>query len=221
MKTLFPPTKVCKTCFEDIDDCSISELINPDLSLCINCFEKLNPKFHTFKIGKINCTAIYDYDEDIKGLIYQFKGCYDYELKDIFLERYKKELEFYYHDYLIIPIPSSREDDLRRGFNHVEESFKVLNLKIDRRIYKKIKMKQSDRNAKDRGNIGDFLDLSDTSSLKHKKILLVDDIFTTGSTMRACIELIKQLHPKKIEVLVLCKTRDINDIRKSNYNKLY
>jgi xanthine phosphoribosyltransferase len=38
------------------------------------------------------------------------------------------------------------------------------------------------------------------------KILIVDDVFTTGSTLNAAIDLIKQGQPKNIKVLVLSKT---------------
>ena len=40
---------------------------------------------------------------------------------------------------------------------------------------------------------------------KSYEILLVDDVFTTGSTMRACISLLQEKHPKRIHVLVLSK----------------
>ena len=33
--------------------------------------------------------------------------------------------------------------------------------------------------------------------------LIVDDVFTTGSTMRAMIKLIKEHHPKKIQFLTM------------------
>ena len=64
--------------------------------------------------------AIYDYNETIKKLIYQFKGCYDYELKDVFLFRYVTYLKWKFNDYILVPAPSSKVDDEKRGFNHAE-----------------------------------------------------------------------------------------------------
>ena len=43
-----------------------------------------------------------------------------------------------------------------------------------------------------------------------KKVLIVDDVFTTGSTVNAMIDLIKPKNPKKIKILVMSKTRDID-----------
>lgn len=213
-----PPTRICKICFKEIEEKSLNSAVNHGYFLCDDCYRKLTPKFHKFKTGKVDCYSIYDYDEGLKGLIYQFKGCFDFELKDIFLDRFKNELKLYFNDYTIIPAPSFIDDDRRRGFNHVLEIYKTLGLKVDQRIIKTQKVKQSDRNAKERGNIGDFLALTSTESLKKTNVLLVDDIYTTGSTIKSCIELLKPLKPRKIKVLVICKTLANNNTKKANTN---
>ena len=50
--------------------------------------------------------------------------------------------------------------------------------------------------------------MSNIEMVKNKKVLLVDDIHTTGSTIQACIDLIQPGHPKDIKVLVVAKTKD-------------
>ena len=45
----------------------------------------------------------------------------------------------------------------------------------------------------------------DIPSLHQKKLLLIDDVMTTGATILRAIELIKPLMPKKIKILVLSK----------------
>ena len=56
----------------------------------------MNPKFITFKINNIEGLSLYIYDELTKELIYQFKGCYDYELGKVFLEQYIKYIRYKY-----------------------------------------------------------------------------------------------------------------------------
>ena len=41
--------------------------------------------------------------------------------------------------------------------------------------------------------------------LEDKVILLIDDVMTTGSTLRRCAEALQGGHPKSIYALVLCK----------------
>ena len=165
----------------------------------------MHPKFIKFKIDNIKALTLFEYDVYMKDLIYKLKGCYDYELKDIFLEPYKRELSILYKGYTIIPAPSFHQDDINRGFNHVVEIFKSLNLPMIQAFKKIDKFKQADHNFKERKEISKYIKLIDNIELKNK-ILLVDDIYTTGSTMKTMITILKNKGIKDIKVLVLCKT---------------
>ena len=157
-------------------------------------------------IDEIKGLAIYEYDELLKKLIYQFKGCYDIELHEIFLGKYKREIETIFRGYTIIPAPSSDSDNLVRGFNHVEAMFSILNLPIEKHFIKEGDFKQADHNFYERKNIKNYIKIENEIFTK-KKYLLVDDIYTTGSTMRTMIKLLKERGISDIKVLVLCKTR--------------
>ena len=197
----------CKICFNEINDFSLYSLVNKNNLLCESCFHKFQAKFINFNINNVHGLAIYEYDQTIKELIYKFKGCYDYELKDVFLSRYLPYLRLKYKGYLIVPMPSYYIDDEKRGYNHVIEIYKSLNLEICPLIYKAKKHKQSDHSSKGRMDISNVLKLKENVSMKGKKLLLVDDIFTTGSTLFTAIEIIKKLNPKKMEILVVAKTK--------------
>ena len=140
-------------------------------------------------------------------MLFQFKGCFDYELAPLFLERVKFLLRIKYQNYVLVPAPSTDEANKKRGFNHVVEIFKSLKLKMLPIIHKTKSHKQSDHTAKGRRDITHVLSIDKNVNLKDKKILLVDDIMTTGSTLFSCVELLKKLHPKKIEILVIAKTK--------------
>ena len=154
-----------------------------------------------------NTVKIYYYDEYLQGLIYQFKGCFDIELKNIFLERYVRELNLFYKGYYVLPAPSFEEDNLKRGFNHVKEIFGSLKLPMLDILVKTEKFKQADHNYVERKNIAKYLALKEKEILKNKNILIVDDIYTTGSTIRSIISLLKDSGVKKIKILVICKTK--------------
>ena len=50
------------------------------------------------------------------------------------------------------------------------------------------------------------IEINNLEKLKEKKILLVDDVATSCSTLLACVEKIKAINPLKIETLVLGRT---------------
>ena len=136
-------------------------------------------------------------------------------MKDIFLNLFIKELKIYFSGYKVIPIPSYKKDDELRGFNHVVEVFKMIDLDVLQIIEKTEHFKQAEKSAKERQSIKKYLQLNTEKSLKQDRVLIVDDIYTTGSTMKAAINLVEKLNPKEIKVLVLAKTKNKED-KKSN-----
>ena len=206
MKSL-KPMMVCKLCFHEFDDTSLLQLFHDKFYVCKRCLEEIDAKFINFDVDGHKALAIYDYDDKIQSLLYQFKGCYDIELADVFMTRYASELRIKYFNYVMVPIPSYFEDDEIREFNHVEEIFKYLKLPMLKILVKTEKIKQAMRNSEERKEVSNYLALRETPDLSNKRILLVDDVYTTGATMKAAIKLIETLHPKTIKVLVMSKTK--------------
>lgn len=200
------PTITCNKCFKNYRNNDIFSLVLQDYRYCFDCFSHLKPKFKTFRFQGIRGLYIYDYDETIKENLYQLKGCYDVELYDYFLAQYKLFLHLKYLGYTIVPMPSSYEDDEARGFNHVVKIFSVLNLPIETILYKTQKYKQSDQTHDKRREIFKIMKLSHLEKIKNKKILLVDDVFTTGNTLSAAINLVREANPRRIQILVMSKT---------------
>ena len=190
-------------------------ILDKDICICSKCQSELEPAFVRFKVSGYKATSIYNYTPFIKNLIYTYKGCFDYELKEVFLNLFFKEIKLKYKGYKIIPIPSYIKDDEKRGFNHVVEVFKSLGLDILPIIEKTAHHKQADRGFNQRKEIGKYLVLNTNKTLEKERVLIVDDIYTTGATMNAAINLIEKLNPKEIKVLVLAKTRD-KDYKKVN-----
>ena len=218
--TLMPITKYCKICFKEIKIDDICHILDKDICLCSKCLNEFNPKFIRFKVDGYKAISIYEYTPFIKNLVYTYKGCFDYELNEVFLNPFFKEIKFRYKGYKIIPAPSYFKDDEKRGFNHVVEVFKNLGLEILPIVVKTARHKQAENNSKNRKDVRKFLALKSHVSLEKEKVLIVDDIYTTGATMKSVINLVEKLNPKEIRVLVLAKTRD-KDYKKVNSNNFY
>ena len=216
---MLPTTRYCKICFKEIKTDDMVSIFNKDLCLCPNCQAEFEPLFVKFKVNGYHALSIYEYTPFIKKLIYLYKGCFDYELNEVFLNMFYKEIKLKYSGYTIIPIPSYIKDDERRGFNHVVESFKKLGLNVLSIIEKTAHHKQSDRTAEQRKEIGKYLVIKEKVNLEKTKVLIVDDIYTTGATMNAAVNLIESLNPKCIKILVLAKTndKDYKKVTKNNF----
>ena len=138
-------------------------------------------------------------------------------MKVVFLNLFFKEIGTLFKGYKMIPIPSYENDDETRGFNHVVEAFNYLGLKTIKILEKTAHHKQATKGAKNRKDIIKYLAIKSPIDLSKERVLLVDDIYTTGSTMKSALNLIEKLHPKEIKILVLAKTKPRKD-EKSNTN---
>ena len=85
------------------------------------------------------------------------------------------------------------------------EIFKCLDLKMYRCLVKTENIKQKELNYEDRQKIGEILKFDEKFVIKNKKILIVDDVITTGASMKAAIKILKNNGAKKVKVLCLAK----------------
>lgn len=192
----------CLVCFNKIQYNGVfSFVLKP--KICHKCFLKLNrkPKMKVFDDFKVY--SLYPYEKDIASLIYQLKGCYDYALAPIFLNYDWYIFKIIFHNYVIVPVPSYIEKDLERRFNHVEAIFALLGLPIEKILYKEKDYKQSSLNKEERKKAVMNIKLNNNKDFSSKCLLLVDDIVTTGYTLKRCVSLLRTLKPKKIKVVTI------------------
>ena len=94
---------------------------------------------------------------------------------------------------LIIPIPLHPSRKRKRGYNQSAMFAEGLSQKLkipfsDEVIQRKIKTETQTRKTKLNRweNVNEVFEVKDVGSIKSKKILLVDDVVTTGATLEAC-----------------------------------
>ena len=158
---------------------------------------------------------IFKYDDIIRKLILDYKFNEKPYLYRSFLEffnKYKKKyVQFEIYD-IIIPVPISIKRKLKRGYNQslliAKEIASKEKIKLKKDIIVKIQNNsaQSKLNKEDRTeNVKNVYKVTNNKETINKKILLVDDIFTTGATANECSRMLKSSGAKKIDILTIAK----------------
>lgn len=201
--------------------CGICGKINPNF-LCNKCEIQLR-KQAKFEIKKNQNTNyyfqehlyIFEYQGMIRKIIlnYKFKDkSYLYQTIVNFLLKNKKFFQILKSYDTIIPVPISKKRRKERGYNQSEliarEIAKRTGLDYQNRCLIKTKniIEQSKLNKEERQkNIQGVYELRQLQKLQDKKILLIDDIYTTGSTVNECSKILMEANPKKVGVLTIAK----------------
>ena len=165
-----------------------------------------------------NLTALFDYKKNlyIQKLIHLFKYEYCEEVGDIWQNFYKMFLDFNTHYDFIIPVPLHQRRLKERGFNQSEvlanklyEEFCIYNSKVilNTRDLKRIRYttQQIHLGGEKRAeNLQNAFAWSG-GDLIGKKILLVDDVYTTGATLNESAKVLKNVGACQVDCLVLAK----------------
>lgn len=111
----------------------------------------------------------------------------------------------------IIPVPLHRKRLLSRGYNQSTELCRSLARRLERPVISdglnriKNTVPQTKLGTVERQeNIKAAFDAS-SIRVKGKSILLVDDVYTTGATLRECTRTLKRAGTKEVNVLVLAR----------------
>ncbi len=210
--------------------CNREIVKNSRYSMCNSCLKKLPYITHSCNVcgGSIkqgnlclNCKhtlpsvtkniSVFDYSAPLDNLVYGLKyGNKKYLAKylsnlmvDKFLES-KLDIDF------IIPVPMHKVRLTERGYNQAELlciSFKDVKLEIKDNIVERIVNTVSQASLpreKRLVNLTNVFKITDKKSVKNKNILIIDDVYTTGTTVSEIAKVLMKAGAKKVYSLTLC-----------------
>ncbi len=182
--------------------------------LCVNCLPAINtPKTDKAAANLDGVTALFEYGENtVSKLIKMFKYNYLTEIADIF-EKIIIDTKFNdaWSDFVIIPVPLHPRRERERGFNQAEIIAKLfakkfglnINKNLNRVIYTAQQAKLSGEER--RLNLKNAFDFNVEGNAAPEKVLLMDDVYTTGATMQECAKVLKNNGVKIVWGLVLAR----------------
>lgn len=114
---------------------------------------------------------------------------------------------------LILPVPLHRKRLRQRGFNQSQLIAGVLGkrwgLPVEVGNLRRVRWTEPQTTmdaAERRENVKGAFALRDPERLKGKRVLLVDDVFTTGSTLRACAEALEEAEAEAVFAVTVARS---------------
>lgn len=174
---------------------------------CKSKFEKASDKEHENDwIGTIyegaldSLTSIYSYNKWMRQVYQQYKFQHDVELAKVFtadfthLNKCKD---------LIVPIPL-HEDKLKdRTFSQVDQLLMAANVPYTHVLSKMKNTTQVKKSKKER--IESEINFTVCAEVKNQSILLVDDLYTTGTTLRHAAFILKEAGARRVNAITLIR----------------
>lgn len=192
-----------------------SKLTLMENTLCKECFSRINfaskermqyefqRKFAEHKIiSDFQSLFLFEVTSPIKTVLHELK----YEKKFMIgkyvgslINDYLAEEIFNWKADYIIPVPLHKLKKAQRGYNQSEfiakEISKLLNVKLKTNLIKRVKYTETQTSmnlTERRENMKDAFVLNSKIDLKNKRIIILDDVITTGATIEACGKILKE-----------------------------
>ena len=200
---------ICKECEEKIKPFEINLVEKDDI-----LFNYMSEKKISYKDNKANLRVqkifIYKYQDIIRNLLINYKFMDSSYLANSFAYLIKNNKKIYSilksYD-IIIPVPLHKKRMNERGYNQTELIARKLEIPVVTNCLVKTKniKPQSTKTAKERQiDIKNIFAIQNVDKIKNKKLLLLDDIYTTGSTANECIKTLSKA-TNKIGFMALAK----------------
>ena len=195
---IFPPKcEVCKS--------------SSKAALCQDCFQSV--KFMKPHLGIHSVTA---YNDVVKHALHQLKFQNKKRLAQpmgVLMVQYLSQsmhLDLKQID-VLVPVPLHPNRLKQRGFNQAHlialSIHQYYGIKIENALLRVVDTKpQFDLDRKERfNNVKGAFAINKTNTIFNKKVLLIDDIYTTGATIAECANTLKVAGAKRTDILTLAR----------------
>lgn len=167
-----------------------------DDQICFMCRDKLLNKLKIGYFENYRLFSFYTYNEDFSKLLIRYKDLLDKPLAPVFLAKWLWLINSFFKGYKIVLIPSSKKLIEHRGFNHLQLMLNGVKLPILDILEKTNSIQRFEKN---RDKLA--FKLKD-DSVKLDKVVIFDDVITSGSSIRAAIKILAPIANKIVIVSI-------------------
>ncbi|HKJ64705.1 MAG TPA: ComF family protein [Desulfopila sp.] len=208
---------LCSVCFQ-----KVPYIDGPLCSVCGRNFVSSQPTAHF--CGKClrrpppysRASAITYYEEPVRTLLHRLKYRYDTTTIGPLLKIARSfDISPFESCDIIVPVPLYRHRLQDRGMNQALVLARLLFADIHSRVLPGILVKKRQTPSQTacdaagrRRNLRGAFAVCDSLSIRDKKICLVDDIYTTGTTVAECAQTMMQANAAEIVVLTFARVRE-------------
>lgn len=205
---------LCPKCFSKLEfigtqKCSICgrplDTIVPGMAVCGSCL-KDPPPFH-------QAISILKYNDISKKLILAFKHGDHLELTDLLIKLISQNsFHIIEQNDILIPVPLHWTRLQKRKYNQSAIIAQKLAIKYKKtyepETLKRLKATKSQGHLspqKRKENVKGCFIIKNPAKIRGKTVLLIDDVYTTGSTVNECAKILLKAGAKQVDVLTLAK----------------
>jgi competence protein ComFC len=194
--------ELCTICGRPLKNLS-SDYVKGDL--CVDCVRWQQDG--RWKDTLTKNRSVYLYNDFMKDILTLFKFRGDVAIAEAFRENFRKCFQQHYNQqFVIVPIPLSPERLYERGFNQAAVLAQFLDLPIHDLLSRTRHEKQSKKTRKERIQSEKVFFLKENTVVPRQSILLIDDIYTTGSTLRQAAKVLLQAGASSVSSLTLIRS---------------
>ena len=194
LTVLYPPKSKCLVCgYENTEN------------LCHKCLKSI-----TFCGEDELCVGYYK--GALKELILSLKYKKDFQAGEILASFLEEKIKKYKDEYYLTYIPIDKKRLKERGFNQCEYIAKELSINTGIKTIntlKKIRETKVQKTLKREErieNLKDAFEIIDEKKVKGKRFILLDDVITTGATLKEGVKVLKKHGAIEIKILTLAKS---------------
>lgn len=186
----------CSRPLESLDAAHVEE------GCCCDCLRwEQDPDYRGVLSGNL---SLFTYNEAMQAWISRFKYRGDYVLARCFSKEIKRTLQQLEYDVLTV-IPLSEERLRERGFNQAKALAEEAGLGVTDILQRMHAEKQAKKSRAERMQRKQVFSLVEKKEWSNQTIVIVDDIYTTGSTVRQAAKLLKGAGAKDIYSFTLSR----------------